>query len=431
MGRSTVSMRLRRGVKTGSDPGTPPRVDATIGPMWKHAACTSDPKQLEQPTKNGGEMRIAIVGCGFVADLYVQTLVNHPSLELAGVFDRNPERLSRFANFYGLRSYPSLEDVLHDSTIQLIANLTNPPSHFAVSQDALKAGKHVYSEKPLAMTMGEAQQLVALAGERGVMLSCAPCNLLGETAQTFWKALRDGSIGTPRLAYAELDEGQLFLNYRSWLSRSGSPWPFEDEFEIGCTLEHAGYYLGWLTAFFGPATQIVSALGVHSDTQGPVKNGYAPAFATASIDFASGLTARITCSTFTAGDHSFRVFGDDGILSTPDCWDYASPIYLSYRVPKSWRDSHPHRAELLGMRRKVPLVRPARFLHDERRGLRMDFARGLAELAHSLDENRKPRMSAEWSLHVTELALAMNAGERFSHRMHTAFAPIAPMPWAI
>jgi len=375
-------------------------------------------------------MRFAIVGCGFVADFYVQALANHANLELSGVFDRDVDRLHRFSDFYGVRRYACIEDVLNDAGVQLIANLTNPGSHFAVSKAALEAGKHVYSEKPLAMTFDEAEELVAIAERRGFLLASAPCNLLGETAQTLWKALRDGRIGTPRLAYAELDEDQLFSSYRNWTSKSGAPWPFRDEFEVGCTLEHAGYYLAWLTAFFGPATKIVSSLGVSTDDTGPVEQSYAPALAVACIDFASGLTARVTCSTYTSGDHTFRVFGDDGVLSTADCWDFASPVYIGYRIPRCWQDRHPLRAEFLRVRPRVAPVRRSAFAYDDHRGLRMDFARGIAELADALVEDREPRLSARWSLHVTELALAMNAGEGIRREMRTTFAPIMPMPWA-
>src|SRR5215472_9266207 len=115
-------------------------------------------------------MRFAIVGCGFVADFYVQTLANHANLELSGVFDRDVDRLHRFSDFYGLRRYACIEDVLNDPGVQLIANLTNPGSHFAVSKAALEAGKHVYSEKPLAMSFDEARELVRMAGKKGLVI---------------------------------------------------------------------------------------------------------------------------------------------------------------------------------------------------------------------------------------------------------------------
>src|SRR5450631_1932682 len=107
-------------------------------------------------------MAIAIIGCGFVADLYVKTLALHPELKLAGVMDRDPLRAKRFADHYSLPIYSSLEELLNDKTVDIVVNLTNPHSHYAVSKASLEAGKHVYSEKPLATDLNEARELVLL-----------------------------------------------------------------------------------------------------------------------------------------------------------------------------------------------------------------------------------------------------------------------------
>ena len=374
-------------------------------------------------------MRFAIVGCGYVADLYVSTLRNHPNLELAGIFDCNLARAQRFAEFHHLRRYESLDQLLEDGTVHLVANLTNPRSHFAISQAALQAGKHVYSEKPLAMSLSQAEQLVELADGQGLLLASAPCSVLSETAQTLWKALREGQIGTPRLIYAELDDGPIpFMNYREWASESGAPWPFQDEFEVGCTLEHAGYYLGWLTAFFGPAKRITSfASIVLKDKRVPIEV-HSPDLAVACIEFASGPIARLTCSIYAPHDHQMRIVGDAGVLSTGECWDYGSPVHLSPRTPLAlW---HPRRARMLGRGpRRLPLLRPARF-RSAKRAYRMDVCRGIADLAEAVTEGRAPRLSARWSLHVNELVLAMQNGCGRPYESRTSFEPMAPMPWA-
>jgi len=96
-------------------------------------------------------MLFAMVGCGYVAEFYAKTLPNHPNLELAGVFDNDAERSRHSAKRYGVRCYSSLEEVLGDPTVQLVANLTNPRSHYGITKAALEAGKHVYSEKPLGI----------------------------------------------------------------------------------------------------------------------------------------------------------------------------------------------------------------------------------------------------------------------------------------
>jgi predicted dehydrogenase len=379
-------------------------------------------------------MRFAIVGCGFVADYYLRTLVNHPELELVGVFDRDPERARRFASFHRLHRYGSLEDLLGDDRVELVANLTNPRSHFRVSSAALEAGKHVYSEKPLAMSLVEAERLVDLAERRRLLIASAPCSVLGDTAQTIWKALRDGRIGTPRLAYAEIDDGPIpLLDYRSWKSDSGAPWPAQDEFEVGCTLEHAGYYVTWLTAFFGPALAVHSSAHVLMPDKGLPLDVVAPDFTVGTIEFASGTVARITCSIYGAHDHRLRIYGDAGVLSTAECWDYRSPVYLSRRTSLGLRlEKRPMLARWLGVGpRSLSLVRGPRFRWGGRGANRMDFSRGIADLAEAAKRGRPPRMSARWSLHINEIVLALQSADRVPRRpIRTTFEPVAAAAWA-
>lgn len=123
-----------------------------------------------------------IVGCGNVAAFYCNAIRRHPILEFAGVTDRDPERSALYASYYSTRKYDTLEDVLNDGKVEMIINLTNPRSHFIVSKAALEAGKHVYSEKPLAMSFHEAQELVRLAEKKGLVIASAPSRILAETA---------------------------------------------------------------------------------------------------------------------------------------------------------------------------------------------------------------------------------------------------------
>lgn len=380
-------------------------------------------------------MRIAIVGCGYVADYYLATLGNHPELELAGVFDRDGERARRFVGHHRLRGYGSLDALLADRTVDAVVNLTNPRSHFEVSRAALQAGKHVYSEKPLATSLAEAERLVGMAEERGLQLSSAPCTVLGEAAQTLWKALREERIGTPRLAYAEMDDGPVPLeDHRTWTSASGAPWPARDEFEVGCTLEHAGYVLSWLTAFFGPARLVTSSAHVLLPDKGIPVDGSAPDFSVATIVFASGPVARLTCGIFATHDRRLRIFGDAGVLAVDDTWDFGSPVRWSRRDRLGLKgEKHPRLARWLGLGpRRLPPVRPVRFRWAGRPANRIDFSRGIAALAEAAALERPPALSARWALHVNELALAIqDPGSHGGPRtLRSTFDPVAPMPWA-
>src|ERR1700722_19833818 len=108
-------------------------------------------------------MKLAVVGCGYVFDIYMRAHWAHPELEIAGVFDLNPRRLEDVVAHYGLRPYPSYEALLADDSVQLVLNLTDIRSHYAVTKQALEAGKHVYSEKPLTKDLDRTRELFALA----------------------------------------------------------------------------------------------------------------------------------------------------------------------------------------------------------------------------------------------------------------------------
>ncbi|MCG9889828.1 MAG: Gfo/Idh/MocA family oxidoreductase [Thermosynechococcaceae cyanobacterium MS004] len=375
-------------------------------------------------------MQIAIVGCGFVADFYINTLRDYPNLTVVGVMDCNPDRAAQFGAYHNLPIYPTLSDLLGDSRVELVLNLTNPRSHFEVSQACLEAGKHVYSEKPLAMTFQDAQTLFHLAQAKNLLLSCAPCNLLSETAQTLWKALREQVVGTVRLVYAEMDDGLLHtMPYRQWKSSSGTPWPAKDEFEVGCTIEHAAYYVTWLAAFFGPVTSLTafaSCQVADKQTDLPLEPSHTPDFSVACLQFANGVVARLTCSIVAPHDHKLQIIGDGGILSTRDCWFYNTPVVVRRSLTLR------RKTFLSPLARQYPLVRSSQRRQKIKKGQQMDYARGVAELAEAIQHQRPCRLSAEFVLHVNEVVLAIqNATSGLTYQPTTTFAPIDPMPWAL
>lgn len=374
-------------------------------------------------------MNLAIVGCGFVADYYLATATLHPELVVVGIHDRVAERAAALGAAYGLPIYPTLDDVCKDARVEMVLNLTNPRSHYEVSKAALLAGKHVYSEKPLAMTMVEATELVAIAEQRGLRLASAPCSVLGETAQAVLKALREKVVGTVRVVYAEMDDGMVHrMNYRSWKSVSGLPWPYKDEFEIGCTLEHAGYYLTWLVAMFGAAESVTSfaSVQVPDKVPGETLSLVSPDFSVACILFRSGVVARLTCGILAPHDHVMKVVGDDAVLYVPDSWDYRSPVYV-----RRWLTIR-RKTFLSPWREKRALARAPYGAIRTKGSQSMDFCRGPAELASAVKAGRPSRLSAQFALHVTELALAIHDAPRHgsSHRMATDVEAIEPMPWA-
>lgn len=371
--------------------------------------------------------RVGIVGTGFVADLYMRSLAVMPELELVGAFDISGEALERFRAHWDATVFDSLDHLLQAiGPDGIVLNLTNPDAHYTVSRACLAAGHHVYSEKPLAMTMSEARALVDLAAERGLMLGSAPCSYLSEAAQTVAQGIRGGAIGKPRLIYAELDDDFIAqAPYRKWSSESGAPWPAEDEFRVGCTLEHAGYYLTWLIATFGSVRTVVAASAEIAPDLLPVDDP-APDFSVAVLFFDSGVVARLTCSILAPHDHALRIIGDEGVLELDEAWNNAARV----RVRERW--SIRRRLMNAPFARRLKLSQPTHPKVGKWGAAAMNFALGPVEMARALRAGDSSRAGADLALHLTEVTLAIqSAGEHGgAQRMTTRCDPLALMPWA-
>jgi predicted dehydrogenase len=369
-------------------------------------------------------MRIAIVGCGYIAASYASALPYHPELELLGAWDVNAANRGAFTQRFNCRAYASEEQLLADVGVETVVNLTNPRSHYAVTSAALAAGKHVYSEKPLGMNGVEARSLVEAATARGLMLASAPCSVLSETAETVRAALRSGVVGKVRLVYANFDDGMIAPRLAPWGWRNeiGVPWPARDEFEVGCTYEHAGYLLTWLAAFFGPAHRITSFASCQLPDKGIAVDKMAPDFTTGCIEYADGIVARLTCSLVAPEDKSLTIIGDKGVLRVDNVRHERCPVrYRAYSVGRvaASIERRVNAARLgLGMTafgagwtswRRYPYVAtPPRWLEGHKP---VDFLRGLSEMAAALRGKRKCRLPAELGWHIAEIIDALQHPE--------------------
>ena len=370
---------------------------------------------------------IAIIGCGFVADLYMRSFASFPNQRISAVFDTDSARLSQFCSFWQLKQAENqlqlLEDLPQES---LVLNLTNPKSHSTVNRAILQAGHHAYSEKPLALEMNDACELYELAKENGLHIASAPCSVLGEAAQTLAKAAREGTAGDIRLIYAELDDGFIpQAPYKDWKSESGAPWPFEDEFHVGCTLEHAGYYLSWLIAMFGPVAEVIAA-SAETIPNKPGAQGTAD-FSVATLFFErGGPPVRVTCSITAPHDHRIRMIGDKGVLSVKKAWANSAPVKFHKRLILRRRLlEHP-------IGKRVSLGKNTHPKVKRWGAAEMNFALGPMEMIEAIETDRTPRLAGEFALHLNEVTLAIQNAGRTSgaQAMSTTCEPMEPMPWA-
>lgn len=373
-------------------------------------------------------MNIAIVGTGYVCDMYLVSLAANPDLRLIGVYDHDEARARIIAESEQVKQYQSLDDLVADPKVDVVVNLTNPASHYEVSRAAIEAGKHVYSEKPLAMDLDDARHLVELAEQHRVVLSGAPCSVLGEAAQTLQRELQSGRVGTPRVVYAELDDGPVsFLPIQTWKSTSGFGWPYEDEFRVGCTMEHAGYYLTWLTTFFGPVKRMTSFSSVLlPEKPGISSDEGAPDFSVGCLEFEDGTVARITNGLLAPRNHTLLIVGDDGMLSIEDCWDYRTPVRFKKHALRPRIAKIPPLAKLLGFGpTKVPLVdAPSEATADLEL---MDYCRGISSMIPAITRDEPLLLSAAHLLHLTEITLTLQHPAKFGSPrvMETTFERIS------
>src|SRR5690606_26673922 len=139
-------------------------------------------------------LRVAILGCGNIAAPYAESLTSYPETDLVGLADIDPARAAALAAKVGATTYQDPAALLADDSLDIVVNLSVHTAHHALTKAALEAGKHVYSEKPLALTSAQAHELVDLAAARGLRLGCSPFTFMGDAQQAAWRVVESGDL---------------------------------------------------------------------------------------------------------------------------------------------------------------------------------------------------------------------------------------------
>lgn len=322
-------------------------------------------------------VNVAIVGCGVIAHEYAKDMAPVEFLTLRGAYDVDAERTKAFAEKHGGLAYDSLDDVLADPEVDVVVNLTLFKAHHGITKRALEAGKHVFSEKPLAGSVHEAVELVDVARSNGVRLSCAPVTFLGEAQERTRQEIRGGRVGKVRLVYAESNHGLI----ETW-----HPQP-QSFYEVGPLRDVGVYPLGIVTNVLGPAAR-VSAYGTILKKDRLTKRGVPfqsveHDFYVAMVEFPDGAVLRLTCNFYApeqAKQKGVEFFGDDGQLHLGN-WIAPS---AAIEVAKYGEEYAP-----------LP--------NYERTARKWSWATGLVDLGGAILENRPSRMTGEHAAHIVEI----------------------------
>ncbi len=354
----------------------------------------------------GTKYKVGLLGCGNISRIYLKNCRAFEILDVVACADIDPARAEARAREFGITARP-VEALLGDPEIQIVVNLTVPNAHAEVSLAAINAGKHVYSEKPLATTRADGQKVMAAAQATGVRVGCAPDTFMGGGLQTCRRLIDEGAIGEPVAAVA-------FMT-----GRGPEGWHPDPEFfykpGAGPMFDMGPYYLTTLINLLGPAKRVTASARISfperligsEPRRGSKIVVETPTHVAGVIDFAAGAVGTIVTSfdVWAANLPRIEIYGAEGSLSVPDPNIFGGPVRLCKAGSKEWFD--------------IPLTHG---FTENSRGL------GVAELAYALRDGRPHRASGEMAYHVLDLMQAFEDASRASRHIEITSPCSRPAP---
>ena len=192
-------------------------------------------------------MRIGLVGCGNVSDIYLQNAPRFRDIVITACADLNADVANRQAGRYAIDAR-TVTDVLKNDDIDIVLNLTIPEAHAEVSLQAIEAGKHVYSEKPLASAVPDGVAIVAAAKAKGLQVGAAPDTVLGAGVQEARALIDAGAIGKPLTGLAAI----MTRGMEHWHPNPG----FFFRPGAGPVFDMGPYFLSTLVNLLGPIASV-------------------------------------------------------------------------------------------------------------------------------------------------------------------------------
>ncbi|WP_123671272.1 Gfo/Idh/MocA family protein [Curtobacterium sp. PhB172] len=350
---------------------------------------------------------VGIIGAGNISDQYLTNLTQFADVEVLMVADLILERAASQAEKYGVPASGTVEELLARDDIQIVVNITVPAEHAKVGQQIIAAGKHTWSEKPVATNASDAQELLAAAAAAGVRYACAPDTVLGAGIQTAIRAIARGDIGTPLTATTMFHvpgPDQWHPDPEFLYAQGAGPL-----FDIG------PYYVTTLLHAFGAASRVQAVSSKSRETRvigsGPrAGTEFAvevPTHHAALISFEGGQSAQTTLSFQHALPRNgfVEINGSEGtiVLPDPNVFDGDSTLWT---LGKDEPTTLTHKGSTWG------------------RGT------GVVELARAIAEGRPERASGAVASHALDVMLGIRdaAESGQSVEITSSIDPIQPLP---
>ncbi len=336
-------------------------------------------------------LRVGLIGCGNISDIYLLNAALFRDFDFVACADLKEEAASRQAARYDLQQR-SIEDLLASSDVDIVLNLTIPEAHASVAQAAIAAGKHVYTEKPLATRLGDGIRLMEAARARGLRVGCAPDTVLGAAIQDARRRIDAGEIGKPLIGSAAV------------MGHGMEAWHPNPEFFFkpgaGPVFDMGPYYLSALVTLLGPVASVLalsqSGFGErivtteNSPFKGQAIKVETPTSVQALLAFKSGaqITFMASWDVWAHGQLPLEFHGTQASLRVPDPNWFGGEV--SVAKPRQPWQAHATSSDRFG-EPNWPAAHP---VNANYRGL------GLADMARGILDNRAHRANGEIGLHV-------------------------------
>jgi predicted dehydrogenase len=344
--------------------------------------------------------KVGLIGCGHISETYFRAEKYFNNIKIVKCADINHANALKCAKTYKIKAL-SIKDLLKDQEVEIILNLTIPKAHYQVAKQSLLNGKHVYSEKPMAINFKDGLDLVKIAKRKKLYIGNAPDTFLGGGIQKSKELVEKNILG-------KISLGNAIFAFPGVQSYHPNPEPWFAKKEGGPVIDMGPYYLTALVNLLGPAKKVSGSIieGVKRRTIGigPKKNKTfiveCPTTYLSTIQFENGTIIRLTLS-FDVIAHQrnhIELYGSKGSMIVPDPNMFGGSVYVCNKLGAPWKEHKTNKMHL----GKINIRSQSSRANESPTNANYRGA-GLAEMAYSIENKKINKCNGELSLHVLDI----------------------------
>ncbi|MDA9722913.1 Gfo/Idh/MocA family oxidoreductase [Candidatus Pelagibacter sp.] len=344
--------------------------------------------------------KVGLIGCGHIAETYFRAEKYFNNIKIIKCADINLKAARKCSKEYGIK-FLSVNEILKDQEVEIILNLTIPKAHYEISKKALLNGKHVYSEKPLAINLKDGKELLKISRRKKLYLGNAPDTFLGGGIQKSKELVEKNIIGKIKL-------GNAVFAFPGIQSYHPNPEPWFAKLEGGPVIDMGPYYITALVNLLGPAKKvsgrIINGSKYRTIGIGPKKGRKfkvnCPTTYLSTITFKNNTVIRLTLS-FDVIAHQrnhIELYGEKGSMIVPDPNMFGGSVFTCKKLGDNWKEFKTTKMHLgkINIRTQSSRANEAPTNANYR-------GAGLSEMAYSIEKKRKHLCNGEISLHVLDI----------------------------